>query len=49
MNKIRFTTYITQDAYDKLKQLSQETRVPMAQYIQEAVEDLLKKYQKPAN
>ena len=49
MSKIRFTTYVTQDIYDKLKQLSIETRVPLAQYVQEAIEDLLKKYGKPAN
>lgn len=48
MGKLRFTTYVTQDAYDKLKQLSDETRVPLARYIQEAIEDLLKKYEKPA-
>ena len=46
MNKSRFTTYVTEKVYEQLKQLSKETRVPVAQYIQEALEDLLKKYNK---
>ena len=47
MEKLRFTTYVTKDAHDKLKQLSDETRIPLARYIQEAIEDLLAKYEKP--
>lgn len=47
MKKTRFTTYVTQDVYDKLRELSKETRVPIAGYIQEALEDLLDKYDKP--
>lgn len=46
LKKIRVTTYITKDVRDKLKELSDKTRVPQAQYFQEAVEDLLKKYDK---
>ena len=49
MKKTRFTTYVTQDVYNEIKQLSKETRVPIAGYIQEALNDLLKKYQKPAS
>jgi predicted DNA-binding protein len=48
MAKIRFTTYVTKDVCEKLKTLSKETRVPQAQYVQEAIEMLLKKYEKPA-
>ena len=44
MDKMRFTTYVTVDVYDQLKALSKDTRVPLAQYIQEALEDLLKKH-----
>lgn len=44
MDKIRFTTYASKDVVEKLKALSKETRIPQAQYIQEAIEDLLKKY-----
>lgn len=47
MEKIRFTTYVTKDVNDRLKTLSKETRVPQAQYVQEAIEMLLAKYEKP--
>ncbi|MCF8002568.1 MAG: ribbon-helix-helix domain-containing protein [Halanaerobiales bacterium] len=44
MSKKRFTTYVTEEAYEKIKKLSDDTRVPIAQYMQEAIEDLLEKY-----
>jgi len=44
MAKVRFTTYVSQEVLDKLRLLSNETRVPAAQYIEEALKDLLKKY-----
>lgn len=47
MEKIRFTTYVTKDIHERLKLLSKETRIPQAQYVQEAIEDLLKKHGKP--
>lgn len=43
--KTRFTTYLEKETLDKLKRLSKETRVPMARYIQEAIENLLEKYE----
>jgi len=46
MDKIRFTTYVTKDVIDSLKQLSKDTRVPQAQYIQEAIEMLLAHYER---
>ena len=46
MEKTRFTTYVTKDIKDKLEQLSENTRVPQAKYIQEALEDLIEKYKK---
>lgn len=45
MCKVRFTTYVEKETLEKLKQLSKKTRVPQAQYMQEAIKDLLKKYQ----
>lgn len=45
IKKVRFTTYVEEETLDKLKKLSKETRVPQAQYMQEALEDLLKKYE----
>lgn len=47
MKKVRFTTYITEDVREKLKELSDKTRVPQAQYVQEAIENLIIKYQEP--
>ena len=44
MAKVRFTTYVSREVYDKVKQLSVDTRVPMARYVEEALEDLLIKY-----
>lgn len=49
MEKVRFTTYVTKEVHEQLKLLSKETRIPQAQYIQEAIEDLLKKYGKPVD
>ena len=48
MDKIRFTTYVTKDVNKRLKTLSKETRVPQAQYVQEAIEMLLEKYENHA-
>ena len=43
-NRIVVTLYADPPAYEALKQLSGETRVPMAIYLREAVDDLLAKY-----
>lgn len=45
MEKIRFTSYIEKETFDQLKSLSKETRVPQSQYVQEAIDDLIKKYE----
>lgn len=44
--KERFTSYIKLDNKRDLRMLSENTRVPIAAYIDEAIEDLLKKYKK---
>ena len=36
--------YFDRPQHDALRQLSAETRVPLAEYLREAVNDLLKKY-----
>lgn len=46
MAKIRFTTYVSTEVLDELRLLSSETRVPAAQYVEEALRDLLIKYKK---
>ena len=42
--KKRFTSYIETELHEKLCQLSDDTRVPITAYVTEAIEDLLKKY-----
>jgi predicted DNA-binding protein len=43
--RIKISTYLSADLADRLKALSDSTRVPQAAYFREAVEDLLKKYE----
>jgi predicted DNA-binding protein len=38
------TVYLEPEQAERLKRLSEATRVPQAIYIREAVDDLLKKY-----
>lgn len=38
----RTTVYLTVSQYDKLKLLSKKTRVPMAVYIRDAVDKVIK-------
>jgi hypothetical protein len=40
--------YFDRGQHDALRQLSDRTRVPLAAYLREAVDDLLKKYKIPA-
>ena len=42
----RFTTFLNKRQIDGLKNLSATTRVPMAIYVREAIDDLLAKYEK---
>ncbi len=44
MGKEQFATKIEKELKDNLKKLSDVTRVPQARYVEEALEDLLKKY-----
>jgi len=41
-------SYYSPEMADKLKKLAERTRVPLATYLREAAEDLLKKYEMPA-
>lgn len=45
-NRAYFTTTLPKKLIDKLKELSNETRVPISRLTEEAVEILLKKYKK---
>lgn len=44
--KERFTTYLPTELIEKVRNLSEDSRIPQARLFEEAVEDLLKKYQK---
>ena len=46
VNRTRFTTSIKNDLYDALNQLTTNTRIPKSRLMDEAIEDLLKKYEK---
>lgn len=45
-NKISTTVYITEEQQKLLKKLSEHTKVPIAVYIREGIEMVLKKYRK---
>jgi len=45
--QVKISTYLSKDSLERLKALSERTRVPQAAYFREAVEDLLKKYEEP--
>ena len=49
MVKKRITTYLEEELWENLSKLSETTRVPMARYIQEAIEDLMQKYEKESS
>lgn len=40
----KYTFNISEETLEKLKQYSKKTRVPVSRYLEEAVEDLLRKY-----
>ncbi len=44
LHRKRISSVVDPDLWDKLQELSKETRVPVAQYLDEAIADLLKKY-----
>lgn len=43
--QVQICSYYPPEMADQLKQLSESTRVPLATYLREAAEDLLKKYE----
>jgi rRNA pseudouridine-1189 N-methylase Emg1 (Nep1/Mra1 family) len=42
--KVRFTTYLPESSKEAIVRLSEDTRIPQARLFEEAVEELLKKY-----
>jgi predicted DNA-binding protein len=43
-NRTQVTSYYEPDAVQKLKTLSENTRIPQSAYLREALDDLLKKH-----
>ena len=43
VHRVRISNSIDKELYEKLKKLSEETKVPMSKLLDEAIEDLLKK------
>ena len=43
VHRIRISNSIDKELYNKLKELSEETKVPMSKLLDEAIEDLLNK------
>lgn len=48
VNRVRFTSSLKKELMPKLDKLAEETRIPKSRLLDEAVEDLLKKYEKRA-
>lgn len=46
VNRIRFTSSLKKELMPKWDKLSEETRIPKSRLLDEAIEDLLKKYEK---
>lgn len=46
VNRVRFTSSLKKELMPQLDQLSEQTRIPKSRLIDEAIEDLLKKYEK---
>lgn len=46
VNRVRFTSSLKKELMPQLDKLSEETRIPKSRLIDEAIEDLLKKYEK---
>lgn len=45
-NKISTTVYITPEQNEKLKLLSEKTRIPVASFIREGIDLVLERYKK---
>lgn len=46
VNRTRFTSSMKNELMAKFDKLAEETRIPKSRLIDEAIEDLLKKYEK---
>ena len=46
VNRTRFTSSLKNELMEGFNQLAKQTRIPKSRLIDEAIEDLLKKYEK---
>lgn len=46
VNRTRFTSSLANELVEPFRELSQKTRIPKSRLLDEAIEDLLKKYEK---
>lgn len=46
VNRVRFTSSLKKELMPQFDQLAKETRIPKSRLMDEAIEDLLKKYEK---
>lgn len=46
MERQRISSSVDPDLWQKLQQLSKDSRIPVSKLLDEAMDDLLKKYQK---
>ena len=46
VNRVRFTSSIEKELMPQWDKLSEETRIPKSRLLDEAIEDLLQKYEK---
>ena len=46
VNRTRFTSSLKNELMEEFTQLAEKTRIPKSRLIDEAIEDLLKKYEK---
>lgn len=46
MDRQRVSSTVDPDLWKQMQQLSKDTRIPISKLLDEAMEDLLKKYQK---
>ena len=49
MSKVLRSIYLDKEQAEKIKKLSEETRIPQAVYVREGLDLILKKYEKELN
>lgn len=48
-NRIRISNAVDKELFQKLKDLSERTKVPMSRLLDRGIELVIKEYEKPAN